>query len=166
MMQSRAELMLATLKNPESEDEIKQGIQKFAKIIVDNIKRLTTLMRVMLDYGVNPSKEKESFAIGPLLEDLCELAAPRCQIKHIQFHRDFSQDHHNVLGNRVYIYQAFLNLVVNAIQYTPEGGKIDIVYVRFRLAAALRSRAVDLERLLQHQGQGRHHGDRHGAADP
>ena len=31
-----------------------------------------------------------------------------------------------ILGNKDFLYQAFLNFVVNAIQYTNEGGKIDV----------------------------------------
>ena len=128
MLQSRSEIILATLKNPVSDEALKNGITRFAEIIIRNMDRLNKLINSMLAYGINPTKNQEAFSLTDLLEDIIELAKPKCNKKQIKL--EFLQPSENpkniVFGNKVYLYQAILNIVANAIQYTPPHGSITL----------------------------------------
>ncbi len=119
MLQSRAEIVLKNLDDP-------QAIKTFADIIIRNMQRLKKLIHSMLEYSSEElSQKKESFSLNIMLEDLIALSEHSCKKKHLRL---ISRIQHTkaVYGNRIFIYHALLNILVNAIQYTPEEGSITL----------------------------------------
>ncbi|NBV41523.1 sensor histidine kinase [bacterium] len=109
------------LNNPTDTDACEQFAQKTVRVT----SRLAKLTSSMLQYGNTSPNEFEYFEIDEILEDLCELAEYRCKEANITLRR-YGSNGAVVFGDRVFIYQAILNILTNAIQFTPPGGKITI----------------------------------------
>jgi signal transduction histidine kinase len=122
MLKSRAELV-------EDHLDDQKAVKDFAEMIKRNISRLDTILKPMLDYGSpNVAHSPQKFSAEEMLIDLAELSSARCREKRLDLVRDFAPGL-SIFGDRDYLFQAFLNLIVNAIQYTPENGSI---YLRSR----------------------------------
>ncbi|MFT5170874.1 MAG: signal transduction histidine kinase [Candidatus Marinamargulisbacteria bacterium] len=120
LMMSRSELVLENLDDKES-------VAKFADVIVRNMERLKVLVTSMLDYGETQfSSDPESFSLEQMMSDIRLLSGHSCKEKGIELEME-SAGQEVAHGNRVFIYQALLNVVVNAIQYTPQGGSIKMM---------------------------------------
>jgi signal transduction histidine kinase len=119
MLYGRAELVLDNLDSTAS-------VEKFASVVIRNVERLRLLLSSMLEYGTSSGEKKESFSITKIIDDISELSKHKCKENGItltaRYHEDIM-----VKGNRVFIYQALLNLVVNAIQYTGRRGNVTLV---------------------------------------
>ena len=126
ILSGRAYLVLEDLDN-------KEGVKKFAEVIMRNIERLTKLIHSMLDYGASSGRDKEDFCICKVVDDIVELSTHNAKQKGISISGHWT-DSLQVCGNKVFIYQALLNLVVNAIQYTPRGGSITLTCTRKTIA--------------------------------
>jgi signal transduction histidine kinase len=118
MIYGRAELVLEDIENKES-------VEKFANVVIRNIKRLKKLLGSMLEYGTSSGEGKSVFSIKKILEDISELSQHKCKENGITMTHQLTKGLF-VKGNKIFIYQAILNLVVNAIQYTSRGGFISL----------------------------------------
>jgi len=118
MIYGRADLVLDDLDNKES-------VKKFAEVVIRNVERLKKLIHSMLEYGTSSGIKKDTFSINKLLEDIVELSQHKSKENYISLTADCGPDQ-TVFGNKVFIYQAILNIVVNAIQYTGKNGRITI----------------------------------------
>ncbi|NQY73150.1 MAG: hypothetical protein HRT90_00135 [Candidatus Margulisbacteria bacterium] len=118
MLRTRCELVLENL------DE-KLEIEKFADVMIRNIDRLVKLMNNMLEYGNKMAQNKEAILIVPFVEDLIDLAKGSIQKKRITIRTHFFSSP-SVYADANDIHQVFINLLANAIQYTSEGGQIEV----------------------------------------
>jgi signal transduction histidine kinase len=118
MLRSRSEIVLQKLDNKES-------IQKFAEVIVRNSDRLYSLVNTMLTYGAPVTKERQIFDLTEVLEHLSILMEASCFNKQIKVVKEFG-DVLPVIASKDLVEQALLNIVSNAIQYTPQGGQITL----------------------------------------
>lgn len=113
---SGAELLRMNVNNPDA-------IGEFSDLMIKTIKRLSKLTESMLNFSGKISSESEPFCLSKMVQELVILSQHQCQRKRIQISYNCPQEF-EFFGNRVFIAQALLNLVVNAIQFTPDGGKI------------------------------------------
>ena len=118
MLAGRAELVLDDLDN-------KASVEKFAQVIIRNVKRLKKLIHAMLEYGASSGIDKETFSITTVIDDISELSQHKGKEEGISISSEWTEEC-TVFGNKIFIYQAILNLVVNAIQYTSRGGSITL----------------------------------------
>jgi len=118
MLLTRSELVMQRPDDPKA-------VQKFATIIIQNIERLNKLVNSMLSYGSHVSRSIETFNLSTVLHDLVQLSGPNCHLKRIKL-KEAIQDSLKIEADKTFVYQSLLNLVVNAIQFTPEDGTITI----------------------------------------
>ena len=112
-----------------SEKDNQDQVQQFSDMMIKAIKRLTVLTKSMLTFGKNMSQEATSFSINQLLEELVSLAKCYCSEKQIELKIQLDNDC-ELVANRVYLAQAFLNIMVNAIDYS---NKRDTIYVKSKV---------------------------------
>ena len=90
--------------------------------MADLVESLLTLARA--DEG-RFDIHREPVELKPLVEDVYETALILGEAAGVTVNLPFTADV-TVLGDRTRLRQLFLNLVTNAIKYTPAGGKVDI----------------------------------------
>lgn len=121
LIRARSELLFEKNQNYSN-----QEVHKFAASILKTIDRLTALMNPMLKYAKKDIEiEMDYFNLTELVDDLILLSLRKCQEEEIQLRKvgDFDYE---VFADKNYIYQALMNVVVNAIQFTPKSGSISI----------------------------------------
>jgi len=88
--------------------------------LIDNILNLSRL-----ESGLVPIN-KTDLAVTAILRDVCEVMTPQAAKKSIRLEADLAPVFFRVHGDRDMLYQAVLNVVSNAVKYTPEGGRVNI----------------------------------------
>ncbi|AJY76694.1 ATP-binding protein [Paenibacillus beijingensis] len=116
-----AELMLHRELTPERQ-------RKYISTIYQEAARLTDLINDFLDLqrmeSGKQSYDMKAIEIAPLLEEVADLhraAAPQCSIV-----LQLQEQPLTVKGDRDKLKQMLMNLIGNAVKYSPDGGRIDI----------------------------------------
>lgn len=98
---------------------------RFVQIIVGEVDRLTRILEDLLILSRAESRipERNPFFLHNLIRDVVERFQPQAEKAGIGLHYE-SPGPLQVMGNRDQIEQVVVNLVDNAIKYTPTGGKV------------------------------------------
>ncbi|WP_425614852.1 ATP-binding protein [Anatilimnocola sp. NA78] len=121
------------LADGDAEDDATK--EEFLGVIQSQTERLQRLIDNLLNLsrieaGV-VEVNKASRSLNELLEEAVNLLQPAATHKHMELKTDLSPLYLGVMADRDTLLQAAINLVSNALKYTPEGG---IVTVRSRLS--------------------------------
>lgn len=92
----------------------------------DETQRLSRLVNDMLDRGKNQSKRLKPVDIQALVHDLVARAVPSAESRHLRFQTHFALASSIIRIDKGRIEEAISNLVDNAMEATPDGGKIRI----------------------------------------
>lgn len=110
----------------DGEEERHEHIQK----ILDETERLTQLVQNLLNLSRLESgvtrMEREPIAIDEVVDHLRQVVTPLAEARHQTMLFEVSEFLPPVMGDRTLLEQALMNLVSNAIKYTPEGGTIKL----------------------------------------
>ncbi|WP_408645728.1 two-component system histidine kinase PnpS [Tindallia magadiensis] len=123
-----------TLKSGEIEDEETQ--KRFLEIIEIETERLTRLINDILTLSeIENIKNKDSksmFNPSRALKEVESMMRPMASVKGIEFYFEIPGKLSCIKGNEDRMKQMMINLIDNAIKYTPNGGKISfIIYERY-----------------------------------
>lgn len=102
------------------------GNERLAVIIVEETARLDSIVREFLDFA-RPREAKMS--LGQLqapAERALRFLHSELQRKNIEVESDFSRDLPEILLDGEHLYQAVFNIVFNAIQAMPQGGRLHL----------------------------------------
>ncbi len=86
---------------------------------------------------------KEPVAVSIIVKEVTDSLIPQAEQKNIALLTDLAPVVERVLADRDLLYQAVLNLVSNAIKYTPEGDKVTVRMVTLEEQNALRIEVSD-----------------------
>lgn len=110
----------------EGEDERREHLQ----MVLDESERLTRLIQNLLNLSRLESgvtrMDRDPVPMSELIEHLRQLAAPLAKARAQDISFDVSDFLPSVTGDRNLLEQAIMNLVSNAIKYTPEGGAVHV----------------------------------------
>ncbi len=115
-----------TLKADEIRDDelLKDGLE----IIENESDRLSKMVEDLLDFSRFISGritlEKDEFSLRETLSMLYKQYTPRAQDKDLELELVISDDVQNITADEDRIKQVLINLIDNAIKFTPEGGRI------------------------------------------
>ncbi len=101
-----------------------------SKITISS-RHLLSLINEVLDMSKIESGKidltEEEFSLSNLVEDILTMVRPSMKAKEQQLEvRIFEVEHENVVGDEIRLQQVFMNIISNAIKYTPVGGKLEI----------------------------------------
>ena len=112
----------------EAEDEKTQ--REFYEIIASESERLSRLINNILDISRIESGVvrvvREPLSLTEVARQVVDVVAPQAKMKSITLEDRLDPVFHQVEADRDKIYQAVLNLVGNALKYTPDGGKVTV----------------------------------------
>jgi len=95
-------------------------------------RHLLSLINEVLDMSKIESRKvdlnEKPFSLPELIDNLTMMIRPQMAAKHHQFNIRLNEvRHENVIGDSLRIQQSFVNLISNAVKYTPEHGQIDLI---------------------------------------
>ena len=110
--------------------EINENQERFLSLAEKNINRLTNILNSLLDLsGIESGKMDLNFEeinLRDPIEIILSSFKPQGDGKSIQIKMEVEKDLPSVYGDRKKIAQILMNLVGNAIKFTPEGGTISV----------------------------------------
>jgi len=116
------------LVDGEAQDE--QTKQDFYNIISSQTDRLHRLIENILNISRIESGVvkvvREPISLTSVCKQVLDVAAPQAKAKKIEIVERLAPVYHQVEADQDMIYQAFMNLISNAIKYTPDGGKVTV----------------------------------------
>ncbi|MCL2004369.1 MAG: cell wall metabolism sensor histidine kinase WalK [Oscillospiraceae bacterium] len=114
----------------EPEDLSVEEIKRFSSVIVDEADRMTRLVRDLLtlsrfDYGKSDWHVSD-FDIAELLNRTYDMLRMEAKTYKHKLSLSVGNLPKTICGDRDRIEQVLMNVIINAIRYTPEGGNIEI----------------------------------------
>lgn len=100
--------------------------QSFLDMAQSEVNRLVQIVRRMLDF-YRPSSATQSLNLNHPVEDALAIARKRLEQSHVQVETRLAPDLPPIQGTSNQLTQVFLNVVINAIEAMPDGGKLWLV---------------------------------------
>ena len=110
-------------QNPERIIDCLQKIQSSSNYLLGLINDILDMSKI--ESG-KMKLELANFKIEEMLHTVCELAATQAAAKNINFSQEISLTHHWFFADQMRISQVLINLLGNAVKFTPENGTITL----------------------------------------
>lgn len=137
---SRARLMLERgRENSSTMDQLQTVVDKAINGLDQTLAITTALLRLAEIENTRRLAAFGQVALADILREIGELYEPIAENKSIALHIDFAHAP-TVGGDRDLLMEAVANLVDNAIKFTPEGGRVEVVLLRGEAEDILRIR--------------------------
>jgi two-component system sensor histidine kinase HydH len=119
IISSTAELLRERLNRYEPDNRL-------AQIIVEEANRLNAKISEFLDFARPRDPNLQPCELKKILDRSIELLNPEIDRLHISVNRDYQADGEVQAADPGLLHQAFLNILLNAIQAMPEGGTLNV----------------------------------------
>lgn len=114
----------------DGEVEAESSKQEFYEIIASEADRLHRLIENILNISRIESGVvkvvREPISLTAVAKQVMDVAAPQAKLKNITMKECLAPVYYQVEADHDMIYQAILNLVSNAIKYTPDNGEVTV----------------------------------------
>jgi signal transduction histidine kinase len=99
---------------------------KFLQIASEEVDRISSLVTELLDFARPSDPKLEMEYINTILDGMILLVSTEMNKKQINMNKDYASNLPPVQIDREQMKQVFLNILLNAIEATPEKGKITV----------------------------------------
>ncbi|HEY9187380.1 MAG TPA: ATP-binding protein [Ignavibacteria bacterium] len=108
--------------------QVDQDLPRRIEIIKEQIERISNITKRLLNFSrVVPGEFKsEPVPILEALDEILSLVDFQLRDAGINLHKDYKCKNISVIGNKIYLQQVFLNIILNAKDALPNGGNITI----------------------------------------
>jgi len=102
-----------------------EAIKDFKEVVPRQLDRINEIVEKLLTLSRPPKLEKKKIDINSLLDEIVKLVEKQALKQRVEIVRSF-EELPKTLADPEQLTQAFLNLVLNAVQSMPDGGQIEI----------------------------------------
>ncbi|MGE0129830.1 MAG: sensor histidine kinase [Blastocatellales bacterium] len=99
---------------------------KRLNVIAGQIKRITEIVRTMLDSTRSPGPQLESTNINALLDEILDAAKPTLMARGVELRTEMAEELPPVEADPDQLQQVFLNLINNSLDAMPAGGALSV----------------------------------------
>lgn len=99
--------------------------KKFSAIVPQEIERINKIAESLLKFGRPTKPELGKVNLNKILEEILELLENECKRNNIRVTTKFAATP-DITGDAMQLSQAFVNIVLNAIQAMPKGGELTV----------------------------------------
>ena len=100
--------------------------QRYTQVLRSEIERLTALMEELLEYGKPFRGEVYSASVEEMISRSIRACLPAAEEAHVRLVNNVSQELPRILVDRRRLSRVFINLIGNAIQHSPLGGRVTV----------------------------------------
>jgi signal transduction histidine kinase len=100
--------------------------QKAVRVLDNEIDRLDTVVKRFLDFTRPPEMHQEETNLKDLLEDVLAVGKPQMDRANVKVESHFAANVPLVVVDRELLKQALMNLILNAVEAMPEGGRLTV----------------------------------------
>jgi two-component system NtrC family sensor kinase len=124
-----------TLVEEELDEEGRRDkLERYLSIAGDEIQRISAIVRRMRDFYRPAGEGTQETALHDTLDSVLELSRKKLQHSNVTMERRWGQEIPLIQANPDHLKQVFLNLLLNAVDAMPQGGKISIQTTRDQIA--------------------------------
>jgi two-component system nitrogen regulation sensor histidine kinase GlnL len=117
----------AQLMRSETRIDSDKGLSEYLDVIVKEADRLNRVLEGILDFTRVKAQESSPFNIHAVLDRVLLLQETTARQNGIVLAREYDPSLPEVIGNQDQLMQVFLNLIKNAVEAMPAGGKLTVV---------------------------------------
>ncbi len=94
--------------------------------LVTQSERAQQVVKNLLDFARESETKTAYFQITAIIDETLQLAKNQIKLNNIQLEKEYEKGLPPIYGDRELLKQVFLNLIINAIDAMPDGGKLTI----------------------------------------
>jgi signal transduction histidine kinase len=108
--------------------QVDQDLPRRIEIIKEQIERISSITKRLVDFSraVPEDFKSEPIAIISAIDEILSLTDFQLKDLGINLVREYKTGNISVIGNKIYLQQVFLNIILNAKDALPDGGTIKI----------------------------------------
>jgi len=118
--------VLAFIENMRSNLDDREMQERYLEVITDGLTRIEHTVANLLDFSRERMMELSPNSINHSLKHVAELAEYQLREANIEVEFDLDPEGPYVMADRFQVDQLFLNLVLNALQAMPDGGRLTL----------------------------------------
>ena len=109
-------------QNPASDDSVRNN----ARIVMEQSERMAQIIRQLLDFARAGKPNKASIDLRHVVSSTLSLLRPIADKRRVPLHFEGSEPVAEVIADAAQLQQVVTNLVVNAVQASPEGSQVEV----------------------------------------
>ena len=139
--------IIASAQFSLSKFTLDEKLKKHFDIILRNSENAERIIKDLLNFAKPSSVPVEGVNVAEIINRACDLVKGRCSQQRVWLIKKFSKGLPPIMADENGLEQAFLNLIINALDAMPEGGKLAIT-------ASLDARTNDIAVRFSDTGKG------------
>ncbi|MEJ2745501.1 MAG: ATP-binding protein, partial [bacterium] len=106
----------------------REGEQNYelAGFLMEEVDRLDRVVTRLLDFAKPSAPNVAPCDVGDIMDRALALAGPQHRVQSLDVVKNYTKELPKVSGDREQLCQVFLNLIINAIQSMPKGGRLTL----------------------------------------
>jgi signal transduction histidine kinase len=131
-----------------------EALHALASRLAGGVRTVTQILSNLLHFAKGTDPQWEPLDVPTLVGEALEFAGPLLRDKEIRIREDYAEQGCGVLGDRILLRQALLNLILNAVEGMDSGGALKIQTVKEEESLGAWQGSQVLKVLVQDNGKG------------